>query len=36
MSIPENEEVDFAVDIDFNRIGIVVGALPIAEEAPNA
>ena len=36
VGIPDNEEVDFAIDIDFNRIGIVVDAPPIAEEAPNA
>ncbi len=32
VGIPENEEVDFAVDIDFNRIGIVMGAPPITQE----
>ena len=30
--IPDNEEVDFAIDPDFNRIGIVVDAPPIAQE----
>lgn len=31
-NIPDNEEVDFVIDPDFNRTGIVVGAPPITEE----
>ena len=32
VGIPDNEEVDFAINPDFNRIGIVVDAPPIAQE----
>ena len=31
-NIPDEEPVDFAINPDFNRIGIVVDAPPITEE----
>ena len=35
-NIPDEEPVEVAINPDFNRIGIVVDAPPITEEAPNA